>query len=54
MPSFRQAKVKVGKNVSLHGQFTFLPTGAIISEGSYGPGIFEKLAEAGVELEPLG
>jgi hypothetical protein len=49
----RRAKVKTSKKVSLHGQFTTLPAGTIISEDSYGPGIFERLAESKVELEPL-
>lgn len=49
----RAMRVKVAKKVSLHGQITLLPVGTIVSEDSYGPGIFERLAEAKVELEPL-
>ena len=48
-----KAKVKVTKKVSLHGHMTTLPAGTIISEDSYGPGIFERLHSAKVELEPM-
>lgn len=49
----RKARVKATKKVSLRGHFTTLTAGTIVSEDSYGPGIFERLAEFKVELEPL-
>jgi len=48
-----RARVKVGRKVSLRGSMTFLPAGTIVSEASYGAGIFARLADAKVELELL-
>ena len=49
----RRARVKTTKVISLHGQVTKLTAGTIISEGSYGPGIFERLADHKLDLEFL-
>jgi hypothetical protein len=49
----KKARVKVEKVVSLRGQIVTLTVGTIVTEDSYGPGIFEKLSNAKVELEPM-
>lgn len=42
-----------GKIVSFSGHITFLPTGTIVCEDSYGPGVIEKLQAANVKMEKL-
>lgn len=46
-------RVKKGKQVSIHGNITFLPEGSIVTVESYGPGCYSRLVEQGVELEAV-